>query len=87
MIFSTGTYAYLAELVFVFLVTDLLRYKPVIILDGISAIIAWSLLIWGQSIQLMQVMIVIGFHGFFQLQFVTWSLSVATDNAKLIRLH
>jgi thiamine transporter 2/3 len=87
VIFSTGTYAYLAELVFVFLVTDLLRYKPVIILDGISAIITWSLLIWGKSIQLMQVMIVIGFHGFFQLQFVTCSVSIATDNAKLIRLH
>lgn len=66
MIFSTGTYAYLVELVFVFLVTDLLRYKPVIVLDGISAIVTWTLLIWGKSIQLMQVMFVIGFHDFFQ---------------------
>jgi thiamine transporter 2/3 len=66
VIFSTGTYAYLVELVFVFLVTDLLRYKPVIVLDGISAIVTWTLLIWGKSIQLMQVMFVIGFHDFFQ---------------------
>ncbi|GFG28335.1 hypothetical protein Cfor_09087 [Coptotermes formosanus] len=56
VIFSTGTYAYLVELVFVFLVTDLLRYKPVIVLDGISAIVTWTLLIWGKSIQLMQIL-------------------------------
>jgi len=56
VIFATGTYIYLAQLVFVFLVTDLLRYKPVIVLDGISAIVTWSLLIWGQGIQVMQVM-------------------------------
>jgi len=66
VIFSTGTYVYLGELVFVFLVTDLLRYKPVIVLEGISAVVTWCMLIWGKSIQLMQVMIVIGFHYFFQ---------------------
>jgi thiamine transporter 2/3 len=66
VIFSTGTYVYLAELVFVFLLTDLLRYKPVIVLDGISAVVAWCLLIWGESVQIMQVMIVIGVHYFFQ---------------------
>jgi len=66
VIFATGTYVYLAELVFVFLLTDLLRYKPVIILEGISAIITWCLLIWGKSVQLMQVMIAICVHYFFQ---------------------
>ncbi|PSN41001.1 Folate transporter 1 [Blattella germanica] len=62
-IFSTGTYAYLAELIFVFLLTDFLRYKPVIILDGIFAIITWSLLIWGTTTFQMQVMEV--FYSFF----------------------
>lgn len=66
VIFATGTYVYLAELVFVFLLTDLLRYKPVIVLEGISAIITWCLLIWGKSVQLMQVMIAICVHYFFQ---------------------
>lgn len=66
VIFATGTYVYLAVLVFVFLVTDLLRYKPVIVLEGISAVGTWCLLIWGKGIQLMQVMIVIGFYYFFQ---------------------
>ena len=80
MIFATGTYIYLAQLVFVFLVTDLLRYKPVIVLDGISAIVTWCLLIWGKGVQVMQVMIVIGFHYFFsfnfQLGMYTWRLIV-----------
>ncbi|PNF28260.1 Thiamine transporter 2 [Cryptotermes secundus] len=63
VIFSTGTYAYLVEIIFVFLVTDLFRYKPVIVLDGVFAIITWSLLIWGKSILQMQVMEV--FYAFF----------------------
>lgn len=62
MIFSTGTYSYLAEIIFVFLVTDLLRYKPIIVLDGISAVVTWSLLIWGKSILHMQVMISVRFE-------------------------
>lgn len=58
-IFPVGTYAYLAELVVVFLVTDFLRYKPIIIVDGIFAILTWSLLIWGKDVLTMQV---IKFH-------------------------
>lgn len=65
VIFSTGTYSYLVETVFVFLVTDFFRYKPIIVLDGISAIIAWTLLIWGTSITQMQVVIFIGLNYFF----------------------
>jgi thiamine transporter 2/3 len=68
VIFSTGTYAYLAELIFVFLVTDLLRYKPVIVFDGISAIITWIILIWGSSTLQMQVMISF-----------TWNVSIDAD--------
>jgi thiamine transporter 2/3 len=54
-IFPIGTYSYLAELVVVFLVTDFLRYKPIIILDGIFGILTWSLLIGGKDILTMQV--------------------------------
>ncbi|XP_021934275.1 thiamine transporter 2-like isoform X2 [Zootermopsis nevadensis] len=62
-IFPIGTYAYLAELVIVFLVTDLLRYKPIIVLDGIFGVLTWSLLIWGKDILTMQIMEI--FYGFF----------------------
>lgn len=54
-IFPVGTYAYLAELVVVFLVTDFLRYKPVIILNGIFGIATWSLLIVGKDVLTVQV--------------------------------
>jgi thiamine transporter 2/3 len=54
-IFPVGTYAYLVELVVVFLVTDFLCYKPIIVLDGIFAILTWSLLIWGNDVLTMQV--------------------------------
>lgn len=54
-IYPVGTYSYLAQLVVVFLVTDLLRYKPVIILEGLSGIVTWTLLIVGQTIASMQV--------------------------------
>lgn len=54
-IFPIGTYAYLAELVVVFLVTDFLRYKPVIILGSMFGIMTWSLLTVGKDILTMQV--------------------------------
>lgn len=62
-IFPVGTYAYLAQLVVVFLVTDFLRYKPVIILNGMFGIMTWSLLIVGKDIVTMQIMEVC--YGFF----------------------
>ncbi|KAJ9581497.1 hypothetical protein L9F63_023323, partial [Diploptera punctata] len=62
-IFPVGTYTYLAALVVVFLVTDLLRYKPVIIIDGLFAVATWSLLIWGKDVLAMQILEI--FYGFF----------------------
>ena len=37
------TYAYLAILVLVFLLTDLAKYKPVIVLEGFAYIATWVL--------------------------------------------
>lgn len=33
-VYPVGTYSYLAQLVVIFLITDFLRFKPVIILSG-----------------------------------------------------
>nr|CAD7441103.1 unnamed protein product [Timema bartmani] len=52
--FPVGTYSYLSQLVVVFLVTDLVRYKPVIVIEGLSGIITWCLLIWGTDMATMQ---------------------------------
>ncbi|XP_059487303.1 thiamine transporter 1 [Neocloeon triangulifer] len=55
-IYPVGTYSTLALLVVVFLVTDFLRHKPVIVADALTGVAIYSLLIWAQGIPLMQVM-------------------------------
>ncbi|KAM4888834.1 reduced folate transporter [Thomomys bottae] len=50
------SYAYLAVLVPVFLLTDYLRYKPVLLLQALSYICVWVLLLLGRSVLHMQLM-------------------------------
>jgi Reduced folate carrier len=44
--------------VVVFLITDFVRHKPVIIADGLLGIGIYAILIWGQGIPIMQVKII-----------------------------
>ncbi|KAM4040789.1 thiamine transporter 2 [Anomaloglossus baeobatrachus] len=53
-VFPVWTYSYLAILFPVFLLTDYLRYKPVIILQGLSYIICWVLLLFARGVPAMQ---------------------------------
>ncbi|XP_028037691.1 thiamine transporter 2-like [Bombyx mandarina] len=53
-IYPVGTYSYLAQLVLVFLITDFLRFKPVIILSGLSGITVYCILLWTSSIKWLQ---------------------------------
>ncbi|KAM5228703.1 thiamine transporter 2 [Ctenodactylus gundi] len=48
------TYSYLVLLLPVFVLTDYARYKPVIILQGISFIVTWLLLLFGKGLKAMQ---------------------------------
>lgn len=50
------TYSYMAVLVPAFLLTDLLRYKPVLIIQGISQVFIWVLMLLGTSLLHMQLM-------------------------------
>ncbi|KAG4067547.1 hypothetical protein HA402_005319 [Bradysia odoriphaga] len=50
-IYPWGTYSYLSLLVVVFLITDMLRYKIIIIASAGVGIVLWSLLLWTTSIQ------------------------------------
>ncbi|XP_043931842.1 reduced folate transporter isoform X2 [Protopterus annectens] len=50
------SYSYMAVLVPVFLLTDFLRYKPILIVQSISHVIIWLLLIFGTNIISMQFM-------------------------------
>ncbi|XP_037263473.1 thiamine transporter 2-like [Falco rusticolus] len=53
-IFPVWTYSYLALLFPVFLVTDYVRYKPVLLLQGISFIVTWLLLLFAHGVVAMQ---------------------------------
>lgn len=50
------TYSYMAVLVPIFLLTDYLRYKPVLVLQSLSHISIWLLLVFSTSILFMQLM-------------------------------
>ena len=55
-IYPVWPYAYFGLLIPVFLLTDFLRYKPVIILEGFSYILTWTLLLWAPGVIAMQFM-------------------------------
>ncbi|KAM3875350.1 thiamine transporter 2 [Diretmus argenteus] len=53
-IFPVWTYSYLSVLVPVFLLTDWLRYKPVVVFQCVNLFITTALLLWTQSVAAMQ---------------------------------
>lgn len=55
-VYPVGTYAYLAQLVVVFLITDLCRYKPLIIALALSGVVVWSMLLWTESLLELQIL-------------------------------
>ncbi|XP_069580406.1 thiamine transporter 2 [Brachyistius frenatus] len=55
-IFPVWTYSYLCVLVPVFLLTDWLRYKPVVVFQCAMLVITTALLLWTESVAAMQVM-------------------------------
>ena len=55
-IYPVWTYSYMAQLVLVFLLTDILRYKPILVLGSVMYIVVWCILIWGRGVQVMKLM-------------------------------
>ncbi|XP_038205175.1 thiamine transporter 1 isoform X2 [Arvicola amphibius] len=53
-IYPVWTYSYLVLLFPVFLATDYLRYKPVILLQGFSLIVTWFMLLYAQGLLAVQ---------------------------------
>ncbi|KJH41527.1 reduced folate carrier [Dictyocaulus viviparus] len=58
-VFPFWTYSYMVFLIPVFFLTDILRYKPVIVLEGACLSLTWILLVWGKGILEMQLMQII----------------------------
>ncbi|XP_058465378.1 thiamine transporter 2-like [Malaya genurostris] len=54
-VYPVGTYTYLAVLIVVFLVTDMLRYKSIIIFSACVGIAIWSMLLWTTTLAALQV--------------------------------
>ncbi|XP_023031505.1 thiamine transporter 1 [Drosophila willistoni] len=54
-VYPFGTYSVLSQLVIVFLITDLVRYKPVIVLSAIAGILMFIILIWTKTILWLQI--------------------------------
>ncbi|XP_048397866.2 thiamine transporter 2 [Stegostoma tigrinum] len=52
--FPVWTYSYLVMLFPVFVVTDYLRYKPIIVVQGLSYVITWLMLLFAQGLLAMQ---------------------------------
>lgn len=55
-IYPVWTYSYLVVLVVVLLTTDLLRYKPVVIMEAVCYIVTWTLLLSAHGVLSMQFM-------------------------------
>ena len=55
-VYPVYTYATFALVLPVFLFTDYVRYKPIIVLEGISYIATWILLLWAEGVTAMQIM-------------------------------
>nr|CAH7712946.1 unnamed protein product [Callosobruchus chinensis] len=87
--YPVGTYSYLVQLVVVFLITDLCRYKPLIVILGISGCIVWSLLLWTKS--LAGLIIVEIFYGTFcasEVAYYTYIYAkVDTEYFQLVTSH
>lgn len=62
-IYPVGTYSYFAMLIIIFLLTDFIRYKPIIVLCGLSGAATFICIIFGKTIGAMQV--VEFFYGLF----------------------
>ncbi|RCN34982.1 reduced folate carrier [Ancylostoma caninum] len=55
-IFPFWTYSYMIFLVPIFFLTDILRYKPIVVLEGACLCCTWALLVWGEGVRQMQLM-------------------------------
>uniref|UniRef100_A0A8R1TQM6 Uncharacterized protein n=1 Tax=Onchocerca volvulus TaxID=6282 RepID=A0A8R1TQM6_ONCVO len=58
-IYPFWTYSYLLFLVPIFFLTDILRYKPIIVLEALTLFGTWVLLLWGTTVWHMQLMQII----------------------------
>ena len=54
-VYPVWTYSYLAVLVVVFLLTDYVKYTPMIVFEGLALVATWLLLVFASGVRYMQV--------------------------------
>ncbi|VDM58807.1 unnamed protein product [Angiostrongylus costaricensis] len=80
MIFPFWTYSYMIFLVPVFFLTDILRYKPVIVLEGTCLSLTWILLVWGKGIVEMRLMqIAFGFASAAEVAYYSYLYAIVNE--------
>uniref|UniRef100_A0A0R3RUY0 Thiamine transporter 2 n=1 Tax=Elaeophora elaphi TaxID=1147741 RepID=A0A0R3RUY0_9BILA len=63
-IYPLWTYSYLVALIPIFFLTDILRYKPIVVLEAMSYCASHAVILWGNKVWQMQVMeIIFGLFG------------------------
>lgn len=61
-VYPVGTYSYLIQVLVIFFITDLCRYKPLIIVLGCAGIIVYGMLLWTYTLLELQIGQVIVCH-------------------------
>ncbi|ODM94650.1 Folate transporter 1 [Orchesella cincta] len=69
--FPVSTYASLASLAIIFLVTDLLRYKPIVILEGLCHVLTWGILIFAKDIVAVILLVTWNLMNYHELNYIT----------------
>ncbi|VDN60045.1 unnamed protein product [Dracunculus medinensis] len=79
-IYPYWTYSYLVALIPVFFLTDILRYKPIIMLEAVSLCATWALLVWGKTVWQMQIMqIAFGISSASEVAYYSYMYAVVTQ--------
>lgn len=55
-VYPYWTYSYMLALIPMFILTDILRYKPIVIIEAIGLVVTWTLLVFGKGVTQMQIM-------------------------------
>ncbi|KHJ99543.1 reduced folate carrier [Oesophagostomum dentatum] len=79
-IFPYWTYSYMVFLLPVLVLTDILRYKPIIIIEGASLSLTWALLVWGEGVFQMQIMqVVFGLASASEIAYYSYMYAVVDE--------
>lgn len=55
-VYPYWTYSYMLALIPMFILTDILRYKPIVMIEAIGLVATWALLVFGKGVTQMQIM-------------------------------